>query len=601
MEEETVTDRTRELLGIVRNSGEVMMTRRKMLMSTAMLGVGATLLAACDPDDDEVVDDVPVIDDDDEEEPAADPDDDDAEVDPDEDEDMVDDDLAEEDDEEDDADVGDDEHADRYGGELRIAIIGEPPSLDLHMSTATVSTLVSAHMFEFLFTWDEEFEVTPDLVDDWEVADDGLTNRLHLRQGVMFHNGDEFTAEDAYASIDRWANVLAVGFGVELMEKVDEMEVEDDYTLTFHMNEPFGTFAVALGRQSNSAAIYPAELVEEAGDGTLSELVGTGPYQFVEAVADQHILVERFEDYSYRDEAANGYGGRKYAYADTIRFIPVPDEAARVAGIQAGDYDYLESVGSEQFEALEDDPNVVAETGPPASNDLILFNLDQGPMTDITLRRAVQATVDCEELLTAAHGEGFFRLDPGHMWQETIWHSTAGEELYNMADPELGAEYLEEAGYDGETIRIITTQEYMDMYYTAVVLEQQLEDIGMNVEVEVFDWSTLLETRGDMTAWDIAITGFAFRVDPAQILSNNCSWGGRWCSEEKEELVGQMLSEVDLDTRIDLWEQVQALAYEEAAFLKVGEENQLLVYSPRIHDVNLTQLVAAFWNVYIEE
>jgi peptide/nickel transport system substrate-binding protein len=386
------------------------------------------------------------------------------------------------------------------------------------------------------------------------------------------------------------------------MEMTDEMEVEDDHTLTFHMNEPFGTFAVALARQSNSCAIYPAELVEEAGDGTLSDFIGTGPYQFVEHVSDQHILVERFEDYAARDEdGPDGYGGRKMAYADTIRFIPVPDEAARVAGIQAGDYDYLESVGSDQFEALEEDPNVVAETGPPASNDLILFNLDQGPMTDINLRRAVQATVDCEEILTAAHGAGFFRLDPGHMWQETIWHSTAGEELYNMADPELGEQYLEEAGYDGETIRIITTQEYADMYYTAVVLEQQLEDIGLNCEVEIFDWSTLLETRGNMEAWDIAITGFAFRVDPAQLHSNNCEWGGRWCTDEKEELVSQMLSEVDLDERIALWEQIQELAYEEAAFLKVGEENQLLVYSPRVNDVNLTQLVAAFWNVWIDE
>jgi peptide/nickel transport system substrate-binding protein len=597
-----VIDRTREMLEFFRATSGVVMSRRKMLKSTAALGVGATLLAACDPDDDdEIVDDVPLIDDDDEDEPAAEPDDDeeDVDIDPDEDEDMVDEDLEEEDEEDDDTDTEDD---DRYGGELRIALIGEPPSLDLHMSTATVSVLVSAHMFEFLFTWDDEFEIKPELVDDWEVSDDGLTNRLHLRQGVPFHNGDELTAQDAYASIDRWANVLAVGFGQELMEMTDEMEVEDDHTLTFHMNEPFGTFAVALARQSNSCAIYPAELVEEAGDGTLSDLIGTGPYQFIEHVSDQHILVERFEDYAARDEdGPDGYGGRKMGYADTIRFIPVPDEAARVAGIQAGDYDYLESVGSDQFEALEEDPNVVAETGPPASNDLILFNLDQGPMTDINLRRAVQATVDCEEILTAAHGAGFFRLDPGHMWQETIWHSTAGEELYNMADPELGEQYLEDAGYDGEAIRIITTQEYADMYYTAVVLEQQLEDIGMNCEVEVFDWSTLLETRGDLGAWDIAITGFAFRVDPAQLHSNNCEWGGRWCTEEKEELVGQMLSEVDLDERIALWEQIQELAYEEAAFLKVGEENQLLVYSPRVNDVNLTQLVAAFWNVWIDE
>jgi peptide/nickel transport system substrate-binding protein len=597
-----VGNRTHDLLEVLKGSSEAVMTRRKMLKSTAVLGFGAALLAACDPDDDDDVvdDDEPVIEDDDEEdEPAVEPDDDE-EDEPDEDEESVD--EPDDEDEEDDdtaAPVGDGDG--EYGGEIRVALIGEPPSLDLHMSTATVSVLVSAHMFEFLFTWDEEYEPLPELVDDWEVSDDGLTNTLHLRQGVTFHNGEEFTADDAYASIDRWANVLGVGFGQELMEKTDEMEVEDDYTLVFNMNEPFGTFAVSLARQSNGCAIYPADLVEEAGDSTLSEFVGTGPYQFVEHQADQHILVERYDDYVAIDGGPNGYGGTKHAYADMIRFIPVPDEAARVAGIQAGDYDFLESIGPEQFETLDEDENVVAEVGPPDGNELAIFNMDQGIMTDISMRRAVQAVADHEEILTASHGEGFFRLDPGHMWEETIWHSTVGEELYNMADPDLAEEYLEEAGYDGEEIRIITTQEYMDMYYQAVVLQQQMEDIGMNVSVEVFDWSTLLETRGDTSAWDIAITGFAFRVDPAQLHTNNCEWGGRWCSEEKEELVAQMLSEVDLDERIALWEQIQELAYEEAAIIKFGDGNELLAYSPRLQDVTLTQLIPAFWNSWIDE
>jgi peptide/nickel transport system substrate-binding protein len=599
-----MADRTRELLEFFRTSSGAVMSRRKMLKSTAVLGVGATLLAACDPEDSEDEDvsdeDAPIIEDDEEDEPATEPEDDEDADEPDVDTDDEDEDVEpDEEDEGDDDSAGDD--GDRQGGEIRVALIGEPPSLDLHQSTATVSVLVSAHMFEFLFTWDEDFEVMPELVDEWEVSDDGLTNTLHLRQGVMFHNGDELTADDVDASIDRWANVLGVGFGQELMEMTDEIEIVDDYTIEFQMSEPFGTFAVALARQSNACAIYPQSVIEESGDGSLSDHIGTGPYQFVEHQSDQHILVERFEDFVGRDEEPNGYGGGKHAYADAIRFVPVPDEAARVAGIQAGDYDFLEAIGPEQFETLDEDPNVVAEVGPPDGNELAIFNLDQGLMTDLNLRKAVQAVVDHEEILTASHGDGFFRLDPGHMWEETIWHSTAGEDLYNIADPDLAQEYLDESDYDGETVRIITTQEYMDMYYQAVVLEQQLNDVGINAEVEIFDWSTLLETRDDTSAWDIAITGFAFRVDPAQLHTNNCEWGGRWCSEEKEELVAQMLSEVDLDTRIDLWEQIQQLAYDEAALIKFGDGNALLAYSPRLNDVTLTQLIPAFWNVWIDE
>ncbi len=289
------------------------------------------------------------------------------------------------------------------------------------------------------------------------------------------------------------------------------------------------------------------------------------------------------------------------AYVDTIRFVPVPDEAARIAGLQAGDYDYLESVTTDQFESIEGDENVVAEVGPPTGNDQILMNLDQGIMLDQNLRRAVQAAVDCEQILIASWGEDYYRLDPGHMWQETIWHSTVGEDRYNMADTELASELLGESDYDGEVIRIITTQEYSEMFSTASLLEQQLADAGMETEMEVFDWSTLLDTRGDTSAWDIAITGFSFRVDPTQLPFMRCEWGGMWCSDEKVELVDQLFTEVDQDDRIAAWEGIQELIYEEVPLIKTGEGLNLLAYSPRVQDLNLILLAPAYWNVWIDE
>jgi peptide/nickel transport system substrate-binding protein len=571
-----------DLPKLIGSANSISLTRRQMLRKSAVLGMGAVLLAACevDDDDDVVDDDEPIIDPDDDDEPVDEPDDDDEPVD------------------EPDDDVDDE---DRYGGELRIAMIGEPPSLDIHQTSATVTTHVTMHMYEALFTWDDEFESIPELVDTHEVTDDGLLNTLHLRQSVLFHNGDEMTADDVYASIDRWANVVGVGFGEELMGATEEMRVVDDYTLEFEMSEPFGTFTVVLGRQNNGCAIYPEEVVEAAGADPIEERIGTGPYRFVEHQPDRHLLVERFEDYAYRDEEPNGYGGRKYAYVDSIRFIPVPDEAARVAGLQAGEYHYLESITTEQFETLEGDENVVAELGPPTGNDQIVLNMDQGMMTDINMRRAVQAAVDCDEILTAAWGADYYRADPGHMWQETIWHTTAGEELYNIGDPDLAAEHLEEAGYDGEEVRVITTQEYMDMYNTAILLEQQLEDAGMNVNVQVFDWATLLETRGNMEAWDIAITGFSFRVDPTQLPFMRCEWGGMWCTDRKVELVDRLFSEVDLDVRLEVWEELQELIYEEVPMVKTGEGLGLLAYSPALQNLELTLLAPAYWNVWLDE
>jgi peptide/nickel transport system substrate-binding protein len=384
------------------------------------------------------------------------------------------------------------------------------------------------------------------------------------------------------------------------MGATQEMRVVDDYTIEFEMTEPFGTFTVVLGRQNNGCAIYPQEVVEQAGTDHITEPVGTGPYQFVEYEADRHILVERFDDYSARDEEPNGYGGGKTAYADTIRFIPVPDEAARVAGLQAGDYDYLEDISPDHFETIEGDPNVVAEVGPPGGNDQIVFNMVEGIMTDINMRRAVQAIVNHEEIMIGAYGADNYRVGPAHSPEETIWYNEAGADLFDMQDPDLAQEYLDAAGYDGQELRLLCTQEYADNYNTAVVLQQQLQDIGVNVELQVFDWATMLETRDDLTAWDMVITGFTFRVDPTQLPFMRCEWGGHWCSDEKVELVNRLFSEVELDTRLEVWEDLQALIYEEVPMIKTGEGLNLLAYSPRLQNLTNTMLAPAFWNTWLD-
>src|SRR5690606_21252259 len=115
-----------------------------------------------------------------------------------------------------------------------------------------------------------------------------------------------------------------------------------------NMAETLGSFSVLLARQNQGCSIYPASVVEGAGSEPLEEFIGTGPYEFVERQADAYIRFARFEDYVSPEGAPNGYAGQKIAYFDLIEFIPVPDEAARIAGLQAGDYDYLEAIVADQ-------------------------------------------------------------------------------------------------------------------------------------------------------------------------------------------------------------------------------------------------------------
>lgn len=488
------------------------------------------------------------------------------------------------------------------GGRLRVAIIGEPPTLDIHQTTATIVALITWHIYEALFTWDEQFAPIPLLAESYEVSGDGMTNTITLRQGVPFHNGEEMVANDVVASIERWAGIS--GLGASLLEATDSINVIDDYTIEFAMSQPLGTFAVLLARQNQGCAIYPASVVEGAGPDPLNEFIGTGPYQFTDRQADTFILFSRFDDYVGQDMDQNGYAGRKMAYLDEIEFIPVPDEAARIAGLQAGDYHYLESIIPDQVTTLENDPNVAVETLPPSGWEVLVLNMAQGVTTDPLIRQAFQAAIACEPILQASQGEGFFRVDPGFMLQETVWHSTVSEELYNQGDPEKARQLLEEAGYDGTPLRFLTTQEYQDQYNTAVVARQQLEEAGFTVELLVTDWATLIANRAIEDQWEVFTTGFSFRPDPIGMPPvPGCSWPGWWCTDEKVAAVERLAQESDFNARFEAFEELQRLWYSDVPGVKLGDSFGITARSPQLQGLGgqLTQLQPEFVNAWLEE
>ena len=587
-------------------------SRRTLLKRSAVLGLTApaiaALLAACETDDD-AVDDVAAADDDSDDapEPAEEPEDDDEEEDPDvmDDADEPDDDDEEMDDVEDDDTVDDPDHdgEGQYGGTLRVATIGEPATLDIHQTTAGITAQISFCWAEPLFSYDSNYEPIPMLAEEYTVSDDGTVHTFHLREGVMFHNGDEMTAEDVVASIERWGEISGVGGNI--MEVTEELNIVDDYEIEWVTSIPYGTILVALCSNTQACVIYPTEVIEEAGLDPLTEYVGTGPYQFVEHTADVHILLERFEDYSTLEGGIDGYGGTKHAYVDEIEFIPVPDESSRVNGMQAGDFHLVMDLSNDQYDLLADDENLRVEILPPSNWDVFFINWRSPLMENLQIRQAFQACLDHMPIMQASRGGGdFVQLDPSFMMEPTPWHSMVGEENYDMADPELAAELLEEAGYDGTPVRFLATQEYSYMYNAAVIAVQQMEDAGFEVDFQIYDWSTILQMRDDPDVWDIFVTGHGFVPDPSQItfIGQMNIYAGWWSDEQALELADELMSEPDFDTRMEIWEQLQARAYETVPAVKTGDSSVISVWSRQVGGfTEQLQRGIPFWNVWLEE
>ncbi len=486
----------------------------------------------------------------------------------------------------------------RAGGVLKAAMIGEPPSLDLHATTAVITQQITWHIYETLYTYDRNFEPIPMLAEGHTVGDAGRRYTIKLRHGVKFHNGKEMTSADVVPSLNRWGRMATPGKAV--WKSVEAVEARGPYEIVIHLKEPSGSLLYGLARPNSGAAIYPKEVVDAAGETQLKEFIGTGPYRFVEHRPDRHIKLARFKDYSARSEPPNGYGGKRTAYVDEILFIPVPDVAVRLAGVETGEYHYGQQIKQDQYDRIKTMTGLSARVIKPSAWTTAVLNHKQGLMTDKRLRVAFQAALDMEPIMAAGFGhKDFYRLDGALMFPEQpAWYTKTAFEYYNQKNKAKAQKLLQEAGYTGQPVRWITTQEYQWMYKNALVAKQQLEEVGFKVELQVVDWATLVQRRNKPELFDVFSTGFTFGVDPALATSVQCSWPGWWCLEEKDRALEALIRESDPKKRRVLWERVQQLFYEDVGRIKFGDYFTLDAVRKELRGFQSTPELY-FWNAWL--
>ena len=487
----------------------------------------------------------------------------------------------------------------RFGGVLKVAINAEPPPLDLHWGSGNLSRQIMWHVCETLYTVDKDWSPIPLLAEGHTVSNRGRQYTITLRKGVRFHNGKEMTAADVVASLNRWARMISLG--KTLWKSVEAVEAKGPYEIVVHLKEPSGV--LLNGFAFPSAAIYPKEVIDAIGDGQLKQFIGTGPFRFVEHKPDRHIRLARFKEYAARSEPANGAGGKRVAYLDELLFVPVPDVAIRMAGVESGSYHYSWGIKPDQYDRVLTMRSVEPRISQSAWS-IAWLNHKQGLMTGKKLRQAFQAALDMEPIMIAASGHPlFYRLDPG-LWppEAVLWHSTAGGAAYNQGDKDKARRLLKEAGYTGQPVRWLTTQEYEHMYKSALVAKQQLEDVGFKIDLQVLDWATLVQRSNKPELFDVASNGVVWSgLDPALSGSVQCTSSGWWCLQEKERLHGELARETDLRKRKAIIERIQVLFYEDVGRIKFGDFFGLHVVRKELRGGFRSVPFTYFWNAWLEK
>lgn len=487
-----------------------------------------------------------------------------------------------------------------YKDTINIAVAQEAPNLDpMKNSTMIVRQITQGTIFEKLLTLDADNNPTPELCESYEVNSDYTEFTFKLRQGVKFHDGSTMTSADVVASMNRWFDVYSTAKAVV---GTSRFEAVDDYTCKITLSSPCATLLYDFAAATQPAVITTAKECENTdSNGFLVNYIGTGPYKYVEWKLNEYILLDKFDDYvPYGDanEELNGWAGYKHAYAKHLYYYYVPEESTRMAGLQTGQYDMDTSISSDNYAAVESNPDLKATTEEGGIVSAI-YNKKSGVCSNNDMRKAINAALNCEDLLKAYNGN-FYKLDSCYMETfQTAWSNKAGSENYNIHDMAKVKEYLKAAGYNGETVNILTGN-ITNFDKVAEVMRQQLEAAGIKANVTVVDWATFTSLRNDPSQFDVAITSFGTVPVPSMKVffgKNYCGWSDEATFQSK---LSAFNSASSVEAAQKAWEDLQDYAWDYLPITSFGHYTQAYGYTAKMEGV-VTKMGFYFWNARVAE
>jgi len=483
------------------------------------------------------------------------------------------------------------------GGAANIAMIGEPQTLDPMASTADLVGTIMLHVYELLYTFDANWNVAPMLAESLPtISNGGLVYTIPLRKGVKFHNGHEMTSDDVLASLRRWMDTAPRGKAVG--KEIKSLEAKGPNTIAITLNRPYAPLLAHLALPNGFAAIMAKDSIATP----LTQFVGTGPYMFKERKPDQYVQLVRFDGYSARSEPASGYAGKREALLDELRFIPVPNANTRVEGSLSGQYHFADLLPVESYARLESAANVKPVLTAPFGFPYLVLNTKQGPLTNVALRQAVQAGLNDADMLGAGFGDPkFYSAEGNHYAKNTPFYSMAGTDQYGKGDAKKAAALIAAAKYDGTPIKILTSQQYDFHYRIALVMAENLKAAGFKTDMQVVDWSTLIQRRNDPALWDIYITHSAVLPEPTltppQLGDGAPGW---WSSPAKDAALAAFNAESDAKKRGALWANIQSVVYTEVPYIRVGNFNSVTARSTKLEGY-VAMPWPFFWNTGLQK
>lgn len=444
-----------------------------------------------------------------------------------------------------------------------------PASLDPAIASDQPSTQISRLAYEPLVDYvGGSSDLAPHLAEEWSISDDGRTYTFRLRQGVLFHDGTPLTADAVKYTFDR---IKAMNRGVAaFLTSLERTEVVDEYTVQLVLSGPDANFRWALPsvRIVSPTAAREHEVNGDWGSDWLREnMVGTGPYTMVSYDPPNTIELTAFEGYW------KGWDGPHFKDA-VWRFGM--DYATRLLNLEQGLIDLTESVGYSDVDRLTANEKVDVEVSTLGRCACFFLNTASGPLSDVTVRRALQLTFPYETVTTDLFPASTYPMRGG------VPEGLSDIDLSRFSpwkqDLAAARALLDDGGYAGRDITItlghIPGMEIAEL--PAQIWQADLASIGVTLQLEPVPWGTLVEAMSQPeTAFDIGIV-FIGNVSPYA-----GEYFKRWAHSQLAAYKWTHYQNPELDAMIER----AALTTDD------GERQELLV---AVHDILVDQAVTVF-------
>jgi peptide/nickel transport system substrate-binding protein len=458
--------------------------------------------------------------------------------------------------------------------------------LDPIWTTAYITRNHGYMVFDTLFALDSKFKPHPQMIGDYSISPDRLLYSFTLRDGLKFHDGQPVRGADCTASLKRW--MARDALGQTLATVVDAMTGADGKSFTIRLKEPFPVLIDAIAKVSSLAPfIMPERLAKTDPYEQVTEMVGSGPFKFVESEFEpgHKVVYVKNTDYVPRDEPTDWASGGKVVKVDRVEWLVVPDAMTKAAALQSGEDDWWENPPADLWPVLEANPEIsLAPLDPLGGTGCLRFNHLHPPFDNVNMRRAVLMVANQADFMTAYVGDPKnWNLCPSFFTCGTPMASNAGSEaLSGKRDFDAAKKLVAEAGYKGEKIVLLDAVDQPLIHAEALVATDVLKKLGLNVEYVTSDWGTVVTRRASKKppaegGWNMFETGWVGSdlLDPSTNVmlraNGDKAWFG-WPTDDKlEELRMQWIKATDSEARQEISAKVQERAFEVVPYVPTGQ------------------------------